>query len=332
VRLAPAWLLLVLALPAAAQDGRAVNISALRNPVDKSYRKMVRGMALFEQLHARAPAAALRYRLWPRKYDTDLRSVALSVVGDSFETPVPIAADRTFTLDRDARALEEDASVRPNRRAGTMTWRADIRTPGLPADTRRLGDLRLECRVGMEAGLVSHYPSLFDRVADFLVSAGAFCDQNEPAYLFFADRPLFAVTLRAGARTRTLSVGELYAGIAHARVSKKDMAYCDCEALLDRAYFVPLGDRSWPDDTLVALDYMDSPAAGAGYSSLAGSTKAEVTALFGQAAKVVRFARGYEIWTYEYGPAERRLGQTEIVVLFDAAGNVTNARLRPAPG
>ncbi len=28
-------------------------------------------------------------------------------------------------------------------------------------------------------------------------------------------------------------------------------------ALLDRTYFVPLGDPSWPDDALVEFEYMD---------------------------------------------------------------------------
>ena len=38
---------------------------------------------------------------------------------------------------------------------------------------------------------------------------------------------------------------------------KSDLPYCDCEVLLDRTYFVPLGDPSWPDDTLVEFEYMD---------------------------------------------------------------------------
>jgi hypothetical protein len=194
-----------------------VTISALRNPVDKSYRKMAEGMVLFDELHAMAPDAALRYRLLPRRPDTDMRGIAVSIVGDSFERPVRVAADGTFALGFDERAVEEDARVRPNRKVDTMTWRADIRTPGLPPDTRRLGDLRLECRVGMEAGLVSHYPSLFDRFMDRLFGGGDFCAQKEPPYLFFADRPLFAVTLVAGERRQTLSVGELYAGIIYCR-------------------------------------------------------------------------------------------------------------------
>jgi hypothetical protein len=328
VRSLLAGLLLLLATPAFGQDD--VRVSGLRNPVDKSYRKMVNGMALFERLHARAPDASLRYRLWPRKPDTDLRGVALRIVGDSFERPVPLAADRTFTLERYGRALAEDASVRPNRKAGSMTWRADVRTPGWPADTRRLGDLRLECRVGMEAGLVSRYPSLLERFADMLLGTASFCDEREPPYLFFAEHPLFAVTLVYGARRQTLSVGELYAGLAHDRAPTKELGYCDCEALLDRAYFVPLGDESWPDDTRVQLEYMDGPAAPGGYSSLAGSTPQEILQLFGP-GRSIRFAAGFELWAWDYGPSQRRLGQTEVVVLFGPAGRVAKARLRPAP-
>jgi hypothetical protein len=45
-----------------------------------------------------------------------------------------------------------------------------------------------------------------------------------------------------------------------------DLRYCDCAVLLDRAYYAPLGDRSWPDDTLLELEYMDDGAAPGGSS------------------------------------------------------------------
>ena len=312
-------LLLAASAASGAQDNAAVSVEGLRRPVDKSYRKMVEGMALFEARHAAAPEATLRYRLLPRRPDTDMRAITVSVVGDSFERPVPVAADATFALDFDGKALEEDASVRPNRRAGTLTWRADIRSPGLPPGTRRLGDLRLECRVGMEAGLVSQYPSLFDRMMDFLLGADRFCDEREPPYLFFGERPLFAVTLVHGERRRTLSTGELYAGLARDRAPDRLLSYCDCAALLDRAYYVPLGDRSWPDDTLVQLEYMDGPSGAGEYANLVGSSKAEMAGIFGR-AKEMRFGDGREVWLYDYG-------QSELVVLFDAVQRVAKARM-----
>jgi hypothetical protein len=131
-----------------------ISAKANPNPVEKSYRKMIRGMDLFEQQRGMSPNAPLRFKLLPRKRETDMNHITLAVVGDTVDFLVPVAADHTFTLPHDPLALDEDAQVIPNRKAQSMTWRTEIRTPGLPAGTRRLGDLRLECRVGMEAGLV----------------------------------------------------------------------------------------------------------------------------------------------------------------------------------
>jgi len=120
-----------------------------------------------------------------------------------------------------------------------------------------LGDLRLECEVGMKAGLISDYPpSFFGWLDELLPQGPSYCHRAEPRYLFFAERPLFSVTLVDGARREVLSVDRLYAGASRDAKWKRGLRYCDCEALIDRAYFVPLGDESWPDDTRVEIEYM----------------------------------------------------------------------------
>lgn len=227
------------------------------DPVEKSFRKMVRGMDYFEQMRAaRAPAAVLRFRLLPRKLGTDMGSIRLEVIGSSFDYQVPIAADHTFVLARDRRALDEDAVVSPNRRRLSMTWRTEIRTPGLPPDTRRLGDLRLECQVGLTAELVSNGGPL-SRLADLFIEPSSYCDRDNARYLFFAERPLFSVTLVSGARREVLAIDQLYATASDDPGLKNDLPFCDCELLVDRTYFLPLGDRRWPDDTQVEFEYMD---------------------------------------------------------------------------
>ncbi len=240
-----------------------VTAKANRDPVEKSYRRIIRGMELFEAQHALAPAAPLRFKLLARKKDTDMRQIEMNVIGTQVDFPVVIAPDNTFTLERNQRALEEDAQVVPDRKARSMTWRADIRSPGLPPNARRLGDLRLECRVGMEAGLISESVNLVARIAGALVrpfvNTPAYCDKLDPQYLFFADRPLFSVTLVDGARSEVLPIGRLYGGASEER-DDEDRSGCDCELLVDRTYFMPLGDRSWSDDTRVEFDYMDDPS------------------------------------------------------------------------
>ena len=235
-----------------------VQVAAPRDPVEKSYRKIVRGMDLFEQRRSLAPSAPLRFKLLPRSRDANMQGITVSIVGDSVTIPVPVAPDNTFTLGRSQKALAEDAQVMTNRKVRSMTWRADIRTPGLPPDTRRLGDLRLECLVGMEADLVSNVRPFFGDIANFLLRAQGYCERGEVYYLFFAERPLFSVTLVAGNRREILSVGKLYGGISHDPGMANELDYCDCQVLLDRTYYAPLADRSWPDDTLIVLEYMDS--------------------------------------------------------------------------
>jgi hypothetical protein len=179
------------------------------------------------------------------------------VAGDTVSVPVPIAADNSFVLPRNEQALREDAAVLANRKTSSMTWRALIRTPGLPPDTRRLGDLRLECRVGTEAGLVSNNSQLFAWLSDALTSPDQVCNSPEGNYLFFADRPLFGVRLRAGDRVEELPFKMLYAG---GDQTPEMLRFCDCQVLLDRTYYAPIWDKSWPDDTLVEFDYMTADA------------------------------------------------------------------------
>ncbi len=228
-----------------------------RHPVEKSYRKMVQGMDHFERARAAiAPNASLRFKLLPRKPGTDMDHILLEVIGSTFSYEVPIARDQTFVLERNLEAMQEDAVVSTNRNRLSMTWRTEIRTPGLPPHTRRLGDLRLECEVGLEADLVSN-SSLIGRIANLFTGHKSYCDRKDTMYLYFAERPLFSVTLVAGARLEVLPIDRLYAMASDDPGLGQDLPWCDCEMLVDRTYFLPLGDHSWPDDTRVEFEYMD---------------------------------------------------------------------------
>ena len=249
------------ALPSTQIPSVTIAAKANANPAEKSYRKMIEGMDLFAQLHAMAPAATLRFKLLPRKPGTDMDTVTLAVVGDTVDYTVPIAADHTFTLKRDELALAEDAQVIPNRKRLTMTWRTDIRTPDLPTNTRRLGDLRLECKVGMEAGLISNSTTFLGKLASAIFDTPAYCDKQAPTYLFFADHPLESVALVDGPRRQAWSFDKLYAQASDQTELRGNLPYCDCEVLLDRTYVLPLGDKSWPDDSLVEFEYRPNGSA-----------------------------------------------------------------------
>ena len=255
-RLALAILLTAL-LPGVAPAQSTVTVHATRDPVDKSYRKMIRGMERFEREHGLAPAATLRFRLLPRSPSVDMHGITLRVLGDTVAVPVVVEPDNTFVLPRNEGALREDAAVVANRKTTSMTWRAQVITPGLPPGTRRLGDLRLECLVGMEAGLVSNSSPLFGWISNALTSPEQVCNSPDGNFLFFTERPVFSVTLHAGARSEVLPFRMLYAG---GDQTKEMLPFCDCQVLLDRTYYAPIWDRGWPDDTLVTFEYMDDPS------------------------------------------------------------------------
>ena len=256
-----------------------------------------------------------------------MRDVQLEVVGSDFATPVPVAADGTFALERDAKALAEDAQVRPNRKSQTMTWRSDIRSAGLPRSTRRLGDLRLECAVGMKAELVSNR-SAWQRFLDSFSNLDDYCGRANNNYLFFADRPVFSVALVNGERREVMPAWRLWGGASEEEDIRPELPWCDCEVLLDRTYTLPLGDKSWPDSTWVEIEYMDEPStvrtAASGIEP-GESTKADVRSALGP-PKVIDFANGYEIWVYRTLSPETQAMTSERVVLFAPSGLVQKSR------
>jgi hypothetical protein len=292
---------------------------------------MIAGMERFERNRALAPQATLRFQLLPRLPTTRLDGITLRVVGDTVALPVPVAPDHTFTLDRNSQALREDAALIASSKTSTLTWRAQVRSPNVPPGMRRLGDLRLECQVGVEAGLVSNNANVFAWLGELLTDPDRVCASADGNYLFFAERPLFGVTLRDGARTETLPFSMLYAGGTQ---TPETLPFCDCQVLLDRSYYAPVWDRTWSDDTLVAFDYMDD-APGAGTVPVADShrTTAQMRAALGPAA-TVRFDSGYQVWRYRYPkmnpqkkPEDGKPAYAEFVILFGPDGVARKARL-----
>lgn len=235
-----------------------VTIRSVKSPVDKSYARMLRGAEVFERLHQLAPGAALRYKLLPRNADTRMDGIEVNIVSDTVTIPVAVAADHTFSIERYEQAFKEHASVILNRKDGSMTWRAEVRSPGLASNARRLGDLRLECQVGSAAGLISDIGPILGLARDLTsIVLSDPCDSANSPYIYFSDRPLFGVTLRDGPRLEVLSVDEMYANISYLPRTKLELSLCDCRALLDHTYRMPLGDASWSDNTIVEFEYMD---------------------------------------------------------------------------
>ncbi len=258
IRLGLAGLTLTLA-GAAATGGQVaadpampvVRIDGVSDPDRQSYRRMVKGMDAFDKYRALAPDAQLRYRLVPRLAGVQAAGTTVQIQGDKTTIAVPLAEDLTFTLPRDAVAWDERADVVTNRAARSFAWAPDVRSPGVPPNARRLGDLRLECEIDRAATLLVGYKPPLYHVIDAAVDV---CTTYPGNWLFYGDRALFDVTLVHGQRRQALLSRFLYANM----LPKIFHRFYDFHPLLvDRTYTIHIADTSWPDDTIVELEYMD---------------------------------------------------------------------------
>ncbi|NRR30205.1 hypothetical protein HSX11_08380 [Oxalobacteraceae bacterium] len=249
--------------PAVADAGTAtptVEVTAVRDDRDeKSYRKILDGMDVFEKNRQLAPGAALRFKVLPRQPGVDLQGLVLQLRGEHTKIAIPVNADMSFSLPRDPVAAQDDAIVASNRKSKSLTWRAEIRSPGMPAKTRRLGDLLLECKVGMVADLVAYVPTPINVLITKLPDP---CRSLSINMFYFTERPLFSVTLSHGTRRLVLPAAQLHGPDMPVLTSLQDWYF-----LRDRAFmmqFKPLYEQGWPDDTMLEFDYMDEDAASSG--------------------------------------------------------------------
>lgn len=233
-----------------------VEVSANRDDRDeKSYRKILDGVSVFERDHQLAPGATLRFKLLPREAGVNLQGLTLQIRGDHIKIAIPLDKDLVFELPRNVDAANVDAVVISNRRAKSLTWRAEIRSPGVPANARRLGDLLLECKVCMAADLVAYVATPINVMITKLADP---CRSLPINMFYFTDRPLFSVTLVHGKRRTVLPAAQLHGPAMPVLASLQDWSF-----LRDRAFilqFKPLYDQNWPDDTLLQFDYMDDDA------------------------------------------------------------------------
>ncbi|TFW31234.1 hypothetical protein [Duganella callida] len=221
--------------PASAQDSdpnvAAVVVSSSKDPDWKTYRAFSAGLDVFDEQRRLAPAATLRFVLLPKAAQASLKDIKLRIAGDDFSIPVPVAQDGTFSVPRSEQASKGDADLMLNRRPGTFRWRPDIRSPGVPANARRLGDLRLECAVRWA---IEQYETPY-LIRKLFYAAGQPCLTSKIKVDYMAPRPIAAMYLVSGERRTRLADDLLEEG--------------------GKVYVVPVHDQSWPDDALLEFEF-----------------------------------------------------------------------------
>ena len=254
-------------LPAQAQvarepEAQEVEIAARRPGArdEKTLAQLLSAQDAFARHRALAPEATLGFRLYARRDPRDLDRLRLDLVDGKSRRAVPLDEHQRFTLDPAWTRADADrgALLQTNLSDGAVAWKVDVRSPGVAGDRRRLGDLRLECEADTFHGNLQR--GLRTPVSAILDASDELCRLDD-AEAWFAERPIFGVTLVDGMRRRTLPYSYLHGSTGTMALAPLfDWPY----ALRDRAYFLPLEDSSWPDDTTVVFDAMDDPQPGPG--------------------------------------------------------------------
>jgi hypothetical protein len=224
--------------PAMADEVRTVEVNGMRNPELKPYRVMLAGLDAFDEYHALAPnAAEVRFRLRARsdKEGTALDNLTLRIAGDQSSVTVPLTTDGVFSLPRIAALVDEDADLVLNQRKGRYRWDAEVRSAGLPPNVRRLGDLRLECEVMVAVAKKDMSLWMRATVTSFLFTKHWCGSKYLNDWIEHSPRPLRLATLVAGDQRIGLKLGDD-----------------------SKSFIGPTGDQSYPDDTLIELDYADA--------------------------------------------------------------------------
>jgi hypothetical protein len=103
----------------------------------------------------------------------------------------------------------------------------------LPDNVRRLGDLRLECKVQV-AIAKEEIPFWIVALANSILLSTDWCmatlGDDKAHFSYYSPAPVLSATLKDGNRSKQLETGE-------------------------HSYQVNLGDKSWSDDALVQLEF-----------------------------------------------------------------------------
>lgn len=216
----------------AADAAPEVQVSSVKDPQLKSYRQMLKGVDAFQEHHRLAPATSLRFALAADDNAVKLDDVTLRIAGDNTSIPVPLTREGTFTLERNQAALDDNADIIANKKKSLLHWHADIRTPDVPDNARRLGDLRLECEISWAV----RQDEMSFLVRNGIKLAGGLCRSKLVTLHYQAPRALAAATLVSGERRQALAV------------SKKD----------PRVFVPPVSNTDWNDDALIEYEYADA--------------------------------------------------------------------------
>jgi hypothetical protein len=219
--------------PGANREG-VVHVNAIKNPEMHSYRAIAAGMDTFDEQHALAPAVPhLRFAVRTRGGAVLAGAVPTArLAGDDVTLALPGGADAQFDVPRRQQAWDTNEELVLSRNRSEVRVWPYVRTPGLADNQRRLGDLRLECKVFITIAK-KEAPFWVVALANTVFLTGDWCSFFKDAdrtWSVNVETPLASAVLREGERTLPLRVK-------------------------GREFELPLSDAGWSNDAIVDLAF-----------------------------------------------------------------------------
>lgn len=231
-------ILLGASAPAAAQDSKPdspeeIKVNAMRDPEVRKYEAIVAGLNAFDEYHGMAPKVpVLQFRVEPRGGAQKPELPAARLGGDDgFSLALAVDTDGMFTVPRSQAALDANSELVLNQKRRDYRVTPVVRSPGMPDHVRRLGDLRLECRVQV-AIVKEEIPLWVVLAANTLLRTRDWCGftfEGKSGFTFKHTHTLRAAVLVDGNRSALLETE-------------------------GKGFRVPLGDTRWSDDSLIELE------------------------------------------------------------------------------
>lgn len=212
--------------------GQQVFVSGMKDPDWKSYQAFFAGMNVYEKLKKLAPDAPLLFVLRAQRPNISMEGISIRIAGESTFASISVANNGVFSIPLITEALQDKAELVLNQKAGLFRWRPYINSLGVAENTRRLGDLRLECAVRW-AIEQDELPILMKKVFN---AYGGPCNSRQIQVDFLTPQKVFGIEMVDG--------------------NKKKFFKQEWIESNGQIYFPPLYDQSWSDDTLLIFTFI----------------------------------------------------------------------------
>ncbi len=170
-----------------------VEISNIKGPELRSYSQMLKGMMAYKEKNQLAPNSELFFILVPKSKNVSTEGLTMRLASDEASINVPIDVSGKFQLPLLELKTEDEYDLILNKPKGQFVIKPYVKSANLAEDTKRLGDIRLECQVrwAIEKQDVSLIFSSYVKI----LASGNPCTSSNVSVGYYVPKDVYAITL-----------------------------------------------------------------------------------------------------------------------------------------